>query len=714
MGDRVREIKYFFSGQNFSDGLRITISVLLPSLLLAQFGYLELGVLISIGAFSVSITDSPGPVVHKRNGMLFCCLCIFVVAFITGFARMHAFLMGLEILLLCFFFSMLAVYGSRAAAIGTASLLVMVLVMDEPQQASEVPLFSALILAGGIWYLAASLLFYQILPYRPVQQALGDCTREVAKFLYLKANFYRSDTVLEETYQKLVAQQILVNEKQEAVRELLFKSRLLVKESTSTSRRLLLIFVDLVDLFERTMLIHRDYASLREKWGHTGVLDSIAKAINSLASEVDATGLAIQSITSYKGSIDLNALLEELKAEIDKAGESQKQESAVVLKKVLINLRNIAQRLNGILAFLNGKEATGGVDLEFSRFVSHQRLDQKAFLENLSFNSSIFKHSFRVALVCLFGFVLTHLLFDGAHSYWVLLTIIVILKPAFSLTKARNYQRLIGTLIGGAVGFLILLLVKDQLVLVMILILLMLGSFSFLRSNYIVFVTFVTPIVLIIFSLLGEDKAGLLQERLIDTLVGSVIAVAASYLIFPSWESEQLQQYMQKVLKANANYLQKLIDYLQGRQVNTADYKLARKDVYVSSANLSAAFQRMLSEPQSKQRKSKEVHKFVVLNHILSANIATVAAAVLQEQQPHSSAESLRSIKRALAVINDSQKKLGITPALVKAESRGSEHEILLQDRSTVYIEDHFVREQLELILRISTDIRKNVEAVLA
>ena len=663
MGNRVRVIKYFFSGQNFSDGLRITISVLLPSLLLAQLGYLELGVLISIGAFSVSITDIPGPVVHKRNGMFFCCLCIFVVAFITGFARMHPFLMGLEILLLCFFFSMLAVYGNRAATIGTANLLVMVLVMDEPQQASEVPLFSALVLAGGIWYMTISLLFYQILPYKPVQQALGSCAREVAEFLYLKANFYKSDTVLEETYQKLVAQQVLVNEKQEAVRELLFKSRLLVKESTSTSRKLLLIFVDLVDLFERTMLIHRDYASLREKWDHTGVLDKIAITISSLAAEVDATGLAIQSNTSYKESIDLNALLEELKVDIDRAGESQKQESTVVLKKVLINLRNIAQRLYGILAFLNGKAATGGVDLEFSRFVNHQRLDQKAFLENLSFNSSIFKHSFRVALVCLLGFVLTQLLFSGTHSYWVLLTIIVILKPAFSLTKARNYQRLIGTLIGGAVGFLILLLVKDQVVLVMLLILLMVGSFSFLRSNYIVFVTFVTPIVLIIFSLLGEDKAGLLQERLVDTLVGSAIAITASYLVFPSWESEQLQQYMQKVLKANANYLQKLADYLQGSQVDTAGYKLARKDVYVSSANLSAAFQRMLSEPHSKQRNSEEVHKFVVLNHILSANIATVAAAVAVQPPPHSAAESVRSVRRALAVLKDTQKKLGSPPA---------------------------------------------------
>src|SRR3546814_5420890 len=37
---------------------------------------------------------------------------------------------------------------------------------------------------------------------------------------------------------------------------------------------------------------------------------------------------------------------------------------------------------------------------------------------------------------------------SSAHSYWVLLTIIIIMKPGFALTRQRNGFRLIGTLIG--------------------------------------------------------------------------------------------------------------------------------------------------------------------------------------------------------------------------------------------------------------------------
>jgi hypothetical protein len=36
----------------------------------------------------------------------------------------------------------------------------------------------------------------------------------------------------------------------------------------------------------------------------------------------------------------------------------------------------------------------------------------------------------------------------ASHSYWILLTIVVILKPNFSMTKQRYNDRLIGTLIG--------------------------------------------------------------------------------------------------------------------------------------------------------------------------------------------------------------------------------------------------------------------------
>src|SRR5438105_1117259 len=135
MNKRSRQVSYFLSSQYFSDGLRITLSILLPSLLLAQFGQLQAGMAMSLGALNVSLSDAPGPVMHRRNGMAISALISFSVTFITGFARMHPYVLGVEILLFSFFFSMFAIYGNRATSVGTAALLIMILMIDRPLDA---------------------------------------------------------------------------------------------------------------------------------------------------------------------------------------------------------------------------------------------------------------------------------------------------------------------------------------------------------------------------------------------------------------------------------------------------------------------------------------------------------------------------------------------------------------------------------------------------
>lgn len=714
MKSQAREIQYFLFSQYFSDGLRITLGVLLPSLLFAQFNQFQVGLTLSLGAMCASITDSPGPVVHKRNAMLLTSLTTFVVALLTGFARLNPIVLGAEILFLSFFFSMFMVYGTRAAALGTAALVVMILTLDAQLEPLEVLGYSGLILLGGLWYTAMSLLFFGMMPYRQAQQALGECLHEVARFLRYKAEFYRTGTDLDENYRKVVAQQIVVSEKQDAVREVLFKSRQFIKASTTQGRILILTFVDLVDLYEQIMATHYDYASLREKFGKTGVLSDIARQIALTAEQIDDLGFAFQSNTKVREAADLNPQLEKLKLRIDAIGENEKELSNLALKKIFINLRNIAQRLTDMQAYFYTDpeelaKRTGGRPT-YSKFVSQQAYDFKLFRNNLNLNSTIFKHAVRVALVCLFGYVVTKVAPYGHHSYWVLLTILVILKPAYSLTKKRNYERIVGTIVGGMLGILVLHFIPHKTWQFVILLFCMVGSYSFQRRNYVVSVLFMTPFVLILFNFLGDGNINILQERIIDTLIGSAIAFAASYFLFPSWESEQMEKFLKEMVAANLNYLQKLADILAGKTVRVEDYKLARKQVYVSSANLSAAFQRMLSEPKSKQRNSKEINKFIVLNHILSSFIATAASNLLSGKAQVYPAELQRPIKRSCAILTDTSKKLELPAATGSVVSREDTEPIPALPAN---FDEHLLKSQLDFILKISTDIRKNTENIL-
>ena len=494
MNRRTRQVTYFLSSQHFSDGLRTTLSILLPSLLLAQFDQLATGMALSIGALSASISDAPGPVQHRRNGMIATVLISSVVTFLTGFARLNDVTMGLEILLFGFFFSMFSVYTNRATSVGSAALLVMVLMLDRPLDAVGVIRESGLILAGGTWYMAIALLTSQFRPYRSGQQALGQCIHEIAKLMAIKADFYATHTNLDDDYRRLVAQQVVVTEKQDAVRELLFKSRQFMAESDNTSRLLVLTFSSVMDLYEQVVAMYYDYSRIRERFGQSAVLATIARMIRRIADELDHLGLAVQSIVPTRGPLDLAPALAELKQQIDALPDSEG--STLVLKKVLVSLRNIGQRVTTIQANMTAPADGNNMQreaVEYGRFVSHQTINWQSFRDNLTLDSSAFRHSMRVALALLLGFVLTKFLPNAHYSYWVLLTILVILKPAFSLTKQRNQERIIGTLVGGAVGVLILMFIPNKTIQFVFLVLFMIGTYSTQRVYYIVMVMCVTP-----------------------------------------------------------------------------------------------------------------------------------------------------------------------------------------------------------------------------
>jgi uncharacterized membrane protein (TIGR01666 family) len=707
MKPQAREIRYFLYSQYFADGFRASFAILLPALLGSYLGFFEIGLTVSLGAMCVSLTDAPGPVIHRKNGMFIASALVFCIAGITSLARLNIYTLGLEIVLVTFFFSMFNVYGNRATSVGNAVILMMILTMDTPIDPALIISHSLLILAGGLFYTVISLLLHTLRPYRIGQRALADCIREIASYLSIKADFYDVNTDLAANYRKLVSQQIVVNEKQDAAREIFFKTREIVKESTLEGRRLVFTFVETVDLFEDITAAYYDYDLLRKQFEHTGALELIHDCLKKIAFELDTIALAIQAQTSFKRTFDYDEEVRRLKTEIDRI-ETKGEAQTLVLRKILVNIRKMLSELNNVNQYFEPNIERSRSRLDHSHFVSHQPLDYRILANNLSLESSVFRHALRTCIACLAGFVIVNLLSYGHHSYWVVMTIAFMLKPAFSLTKQRNFERVVGTLTGGIIGVLILLFIPNKNILFALMVVFMITTYSFMRIQYLVTVISMTPYILILFFFLGSNFRIVAQERILDTVLGCAIAFLAGYFIFPHWESDQLQHYMQGILKANAAYLQKIIDALAGRKPSMLEYKLARKDVYLNTANLSAAFQRMLSEPKSKQKKEKDVHQFVVLNHILFSNIATVATTLLSRETRVYPPELAQIARKARTTLCESSKRFGADGVVSSHEGHPGNHEAVLNT------DDNLMREQLNFISKLSVDIDKTTKALTA
>ncbi|OQP67281.1 hypothetical protein A3860_02700 [Niastella vici] len=630
--DYLKKYKSFLYSYYLSSGIRITIGVVLPALIFSYFNMLSEGVAISLGAMCVSGTDNPGPIHHRRNGMLICLLFLVVTATLTSLSASYPVLLGILITVFCFVYSMIGVYGSRAISIGVSALLIMVLQIGHPGQGREVIIQAAYILLGGLWYTGLSLLLHKFYPYRLSQQALGECMAATANYIRIRALFYDEDVDYDKAYRQMIEQQVIVHQDQELVRELLFKSRYIVKESTNTGRTLLMLFRSLIDLFEKIMTsYHDDYKELHAVFEGTGLMNRYRQLILQLAAELDDISIAVKSGRRSRETKALADAIREVRIFYIEVRNKKRTpatlEYFITMRNILSNIEDIANRIHTLHLYTSYQQKvtiTTQPD-DYDKFVTRQDFSFKVLTDNLSLQSNFFRHSLRVSLATLAGYIFSLFLQVG-HNYWILLTIIVILKPNYSLTKKRNFERLFGTIAGAIIGLIVLYFIKDKTVLFFIMLLLMLGTYSLLRTNYMWSVIFMTPYVLLIFQLLYNTPIkGVLTDRLLDTTIGSVIAFIANLLLVPLWEHEQISSLIANAIDKNTAWFKTVVTSFMGKPVLPMEYRVSRKEAFVALGNLSDAFNRMLAEPKWQQKNISLIHQFVVYNHLLTSHIATLS-----------------------------------------------------------------------------------------
>ena len=629
--DYIKQYKSFINSHYFNGAIRITIGITLPAILLSLFHNLGAGIMLSIGAMCVGNTDAPGPIHHRRNGMIACVLIIFLVTLFIQLASWSVWLTGTLVFVFCLLFSFMGVYGARATSIGLNALLVMVLNIDRHHTPLESLINAAYVLAGGVWYTVLSLLLYSFRPYKLVQQALGDCVQATSGYLRIKADFYSPDVEYDKAYRQLLESQVDIHAKQDLVRELLFKSRNVVKESTHVGRVLMMIFLDIIDLFERIMTSQQDYRMLHQSFDNSELMLECRKLILDLAAELDDVGIAIMSGKASVEDPGVYARIRQAHVDLNRfrVEHPGAVEAYLGLCNILDSIEDLADRLHtlhGYTTYDRTLDKKLNAEIDVDEFVAHTEVNRKIVFDNLSFKANIFRHSFRVSIATIVGYIIASMLPYGHHEYWILLTVVVILKPAYSLSKRRNFERLTGTLCGALAGLILLYFITDDRVLFVLMIVFMIGTYVFIRTNYLIAVIFTTPYVLLLFHLLYPTNFRIiLADRVTDTVIGSGIAFLANLLIIPAWEHERITDFMTGALQSNINYFRDVASAFAGRQVTVQQYKLSRKKAFVALANLSDALSRMLSEPRSQQKSITEMHQFVVSNHMLTSHIATLA-----------------------------------------------------------------------------------------
>ncbi|WP_029048331.1 FUSC family protein [Cupriavidus sp. amp6] len=608
-------------------GLRSATGVIGATLIALQFSDLPTAMVVSMGALCTSLMDLPSPLSHKFNEMLasvlLCSAVTLVVALTTPFPRVMPFVL----VLVTFLAAMMTVYGNKTLPLQFAALFVMTLTINEDFVVERALVHAAHFSAGAVAYLGYAMLVSWLTERRTRQQVLAESLYELAGYLEIKAGFYDAGNNYEARFNQLVRQQIVVAERQQAARDLVLRGN-----RTPHDGLLVQVHLRMLDLYEYVLSTNTDYPLLRQTFGGTPVLDHLRGLVVLMCKDVEEIAYEVTRGRGSYGIVEYREGLRAVEAEIAQLRHHHINPAAMTALAETLDMIRGAVTLIGQLheasrTPVEPAKVLPGSDM--TPFLTRQKYELGVLRDNLHWRSPAFRFALRMSMAVALGLWITNHLPYVSHSYWILLTIIVILKPNFSMTKQRYNDRVIGTLIGCVVAVGILKVVDEPLILLGVLFLSLVASAAFVTIKYRYTAIAACIQVLIQINLLMPGSPTVAGERLVDTVIGGIIASLFSFVL-PSWEYRAIPKLVENVLQANRRYIAATRDLLLRRAKDDFAYRVQRKQFMDNLSALISSFQRMLDEPKSRHRAVDNLNRFIVQNYLVAAHVAAARIQVRQ------------------------------------------------------------------------------------
>jgi len=176
----------------------------------------------------------------------------------------------------------------------------------------------------------------------------------------------------------------------------------------------------------------------------------------------------------------------------------------------------------------------------------------------LSLKSTALRTAGRFAVMLTFASSLA-LFFNLPKPYWILMTVMVVSQNGYSATRVRIQNRALGTLGGLIVAAVALRLQVPQSAVLLVMLIITLVSYLFIRKFYGLATISFTVTAVYSLQLLSLNGADFLLPRLLDTLMGCLIAFGGMIWLWPQWQSGLLRQNAHDALETYQEALQMLL-----------------------------------------------------------------------------------------------------------------------------------------------------------
>jgi uncharacterized membrane protein YccC len=581
--------------------LRNAAGVALPLIAGYALGMPRGGLVVASGALNVSYSDGSDPYPRRAKRMVGSAVLCAVAVFAGAVSGPYSALAIAMATMWAFAAGMMVALGTTASDLGVISLVSLLIYAAQPLTPHQAIISGLLALGGGLFQAALSVALWPVQRYEPERRTLANFFTQLANTAEapmpataappasLESDEVQAALIgLAQDYSlEAVRFRSLLNQAERIRLSLLMLARLRSRMERESAGHAAIVVAD--ETLQKAALALRAVAGLltTENFSNTRIeFADMRRLSQQLNSETLPPSSSFFSAVSRDTAFQIDALGGQLRAVTELAAHST----------------TIGQE-----AF-DREEARQPWRLRFRGWYATLRA-------NFSLESSAFRHAIRLAVMVAIGEALGRG-FYWRRSYWLPMTVVLVLKPEFTTTFSRGLLRVAGTVVGlllaTALFHFLPITVTSQILLIF--------AFTFsLRwigpANYGIFGIAVSALVVLLIAIAGIAPKDVIWARGINTAGGGALALLA-YWVWPTWERTRVAERAAKMLEAYSRYFQALAEsYILSTEDGGKKLESMRLASRVARSNLEGSIERLASEPGTTVQQITRLNALLASTH---------------------------------------------------------------------------------------------------
>jgi uncharacterized membrane protein YccC len=605
----LQDLRRFFRMESnrlqFPQGVRAALAISVPIGLGLAFHQLGTAVIVTLGAWLVLVTDTGGAYRQKAMATLSATAGVACAVLAASILNVSPPLIIVGTFLWVATATFIGIFGNTASTVSFATSLMFVITAALPH-ATDVSFRLLLCVAGGLWAACLSLALWPLHAFTPVIEAVSQCYTNLADLLEAACSVDRTDSGAEDSTQDPFPNRFeaLVVALEQA-RKVWTAIRVGRAGPSARSSQLLALIENAAQLSSLAVALHEQMLLVRT---HPRFSEASKEITHAKIELVRVNQIIATFILRRGGNVDLRDL-ERTVGLLEEAVERLRSATYTEIHdfSILVHIGKLSRGFQAVLdvvrtdAEIVGNLRTGRLTDSVRAATGPKKERQSprylAIIgSNLTFQSVTFRHAIRLAAAAAIATAIAEAL-RLPRGYWAVVTVLVVLKPNFGGTIERVIQRIAGTIVGGVIAMLISVYLRDERMLFFFVAFLAFVCFSIRSFGYGFFTLVLTPLFMVLLELANPGDWAASLFRILDTLIGGMLALIGGYTLFPIWERERLPLQLARTLLAVKEYFDTVADVYLGKAIALREIERTKRQAALEMTNATTAAQRLLSEP---------------------------------------------------------------------------------------------------------------------